>query len=254
MAKPLLSVAIITFNEEKNIGRTINSVRDIADEIIVVDSHSTDRTRDIAMSLGARVFEEDWKGFIKQKNSALSKCKGEWILCLDADEEVSGQLKNSILKAIKRPSADGYMINRKLFFCGKLMRFTFQPEWRLRLVRRSAKPEWIGGEPHDVLEISGKVKKLKGDLIHHSYTGITDLIEKTIIYSRASAETYMKLGKKAGLHNLLLNPAWIFLRDYILKLGVLDGSRGLILCGSRAIGTFLKYALLWKLHQVRSRT
>jgi glycosyltransferase involved in cell wall biosynthesis len=152
MDKLPLSVALITYNEEDIIGRTLESVRDIASEIVVVDSHSTDRTREIAESYGAKVFVEEWKGYGEQKNSAMRKCSQEWILFLDADEVLSEELKESIRKEIWNPKADGYMINRRTYYLGKPLRYTWQPEWRLRLVSVKAEPLWVGNI-HERLEL-----------------------------------------------------------------------------------------------------
>ena len=169
MGKLPLSVAIITYNEEDIIGRTLDSVKDIASEIIVVDSHSTDRTREIAQSYGAKVYVEDWKGYASQMNSALEKCTQEWILFLDADEVVSEQLKESIKKELKNPKADGYLINRQTYYLGKFLKYAWQPEYRLRLVNRKANPKWVRETHGYLIVISDRIKKLEGNLYHYSY-------------------------------------------------------------------------------------
>jgi len=241
-----LSVAIITYNEEDIIGRTLEAVHDIAQEIIVVDSHSTDRTREIAKAYGAKVFVEDWKGHVKQKNSALEKCTQEWILALDADEVVSEELKESIVSAIRYPQAEGYYLNRKTYYMGKFLEHTWQPEWRLRLVRKSACPTWTGQDPHDKLVIKGRTAKLEGFLYHYSFKDLKDHIFKSIAYAQRSAEVKFIAGEKASLLNLILNPVWAFIKIFLLKKGFLDGMRGLIASAVSSFYVFAKYAFLYE--------
>ena len=244
-----LSVAIITYNEEDNLPRTLNSIKDIASEIVVIDSHSTDKTREIARFYGAKVYEEDWKGFRDQKNLALEKCTQEWILFLDADEVVSNELKDSIINEIKNPSADGFLINRKTYYLGKFLNYTWQPDWKLRLVNKKSNPVWDGENIHEYLKISGNVRKLKGFLYHYTYKDLEEHFQKSLKYAKLSAEIYYKKGKKFKLHKLILNPIWAFTKIYILELGFLDGIRGLSVGISYLISTFLKYMYLWELEQ-----
>ncbi len=244
MEKPSLSVALITYNEEDILSRTLEAVKDIASEIVVVDSHSTDRTREIAQSFGARVYVEDWKGHVAQKNSALEKCRGEWILFLDADEEVSPDLRNSIREAIRNPEFDGYMINRRTYYLGSFLRYTWQPEWRLRLVKRSADPRWEGRDPHDVLRIKGSVGKLRGDLYHYSFRSLEDHLLKSVRYAKISAQEKHRRGERATVQDLLLRPCWTFFKLLFLKGGVRDGVRGFIASAVSAFYTFMKYAFL----------
>ena len=247
MGKLPLSVAIITHNEEERIGRTLEAVKDIASEIVVVDSHSTDRTRDIAKSYGAKVYEEDWKGYSGQKNSALEKCSQEWVLFLDADEVVSEELKRSIAEELTEPSADAYMMNRKTYYMGKLLNHVWQPEWRLRLVRRNVSPLWVG-EIHEDLQVSTqKVGRLRGDLYHYSYRSFTDHMEKLIKFSSASAKVMHQQGKKSGFSKILLRPVFAFLRSYVIKKGFLDGYPGLIAATTSFVYTFCKYAFLYEM-------
>jgi glycosyltransferase involved in cell wall biosynthesis len=244
--KPPLSVCIITHNEEKNIVRTLQQVKDIAYEIIIVDSFSQDKTCELAMEFGAKVYKEEWNGFVDQKNSALEKCTQEWILMLDADEVVSDKLHSSIIRVINYPKADAYYINRKTHYLGKLMNYAWQPDWNLRLVKRSAKPVWKGNMVHESLYVNGNTGRLEGEMIHYSYTGIKHHFEKTIRYAEISAQSYFERGRRAGILNILLNPLYAFFRIYFLHKGVLDGVRGFIAAISSAFGTFLKYAFLWE--------
>ena len=241
-----LSVAIITYNEEDIIGRTLEAVKDIASEIVVVDSGSTDRTREIAESYGAKVYVEEWKGYAGQKNSALEKCTQEWVLFLDADEVVSEELKRSIIEELRNPKADGYIINRRTYYLGKLLKYTWQPEWRLRLVKKSAKPLWKG-DIHEAIELKGSVKKLKGSLIHYSYRDLLDHVDKIKRFCRSLSITMYERGKKAGSIELILHPLWMFFKTFLLKRGFLDGYPGLIASVMTGFYTFLKYAMLKEL-------
>ena len=249
MHKLPLSVAIISYNEEDNIEKTLSAVSDIASEIIVVDSGSTDRTVEIAKSFGAEVFVEEWKGFREQKNSALKKCSHEWILFLDCDEVVSQELKKSIINAVKQPFAGGYMINRKTVYLGKPLNHAWQPDWNLRLVRKSANPRWEGGDIHEYLVIDGKASKIYGFLYHYSYRDIKDHFTKVVNYSYIAAQEMHKKGKKSKMRKIFLNPLASFIREYILKKGFLDGIRGLIVAVSATYYSFLKYIYLWEMEK-----
>lgn len=240
-----LSVALITLNEEKRICKTLSSVSDIADEIIVIDSGSVDKTSDIASSFGAKVYHESWKGFVEQKNSLTSKCSCEWILYLDADEEVSDELKKSIIKAVREPYADGYNIKRRTYYLGKLLKYSWQPDIRLRLVRRDKNPLWVGEIVHEELKVDGSVSNLDGYIIHYSYMDIEDHFKKTIKYAELSAESYFRRGRKSSIFKILFNPVMSFIKLYILKGGILDGVQGLIAGVSAYVYSFLKYSMLW---------
>ncbi len=243
-----LSVSMISFNEERIVGRTLEAVRDIAAEIIVVDSHSTDRTREIAAAAGAKVFEEDWKGHIAQKNSALAKCSQPWILALDCDEVVSPDLKAAIVDAVRSPAADGYLVNRRMVYLGRRLEHMWQPDWKLRLVRRQASPAWGGYDPHDSLRITGSVRKLKkGFLEHHSYADLDDHFTRLVRYAKTSAESYHRRGRRSGVAKLVLSPVARVLRLYVLQGGFLDGVPGLIAAGSAYVSVLLKYCYLWEL-------
>ncbi len=244
-----LSVAIVSFNEEEDIGKTLESIRDIASEIVVVDSHSTDRTREIASSYGARVFEEDWKGYVGQKNSALEKCTQDWILSLDCDEVLTPELKKSIIDAISDPRADGYLINRKTVYLGRPLNYAWQPDWELRLVKKSAKPRWRGYYVHESLQINGKTKKLKGDLLHYSYKDLQDHLTKLVRYSRLAACSYKDIGKRFSFPKLIFHPLAAFMKQFIIKRAFLDGFRGLIVAMSSFFYVFLKYLFLWEIER-----
>ncbi|XOB66067.1 glycosyltransferase family 2 protein [Deferribacteres bacterium DY0037] len=240
-----VSVAIISFNEEANIGRTLEAIADFASEIIIVDSHSTDKTAEIAESYGAKVFDEDWKGHVAQKNSALEKCSCEWILSLDCDEVVDEELRKSVVHAVEHPTSDGYMVNRKTFYMGKFLDYSWQPDWKLRLVRRKCAPVWGGYDPHDVLCIEGSVEKLRsGYLLHYSYKDIYDHYQRLVKYAKVAAESYYKNGKRFSYFGLITKPAYAFVKKYFIKLGFMDGFAGLAVAVSSFIYVYLKYLFL----------
>ena len=247
-----LSVSIISFNEAANIGRTLDSIKPIASEIIVVDSHSTDNTREIAGNYGAKVYAEDWKGHIRQKNSALEKCTQPWILSLDCDEVVSSELREAIANAVSQGTRPGYRVNRRTFYLGKLLRYAWQPDWNLRLVRKDAAPEWAGYDPHDRLRIEGRSGRLEGDLIHYSYADLRDHMQRLVAYAQIAANSYHQNEKRFQWHHLLFNPLAAFAKKYILKRAFLDGSRGFIVSMSSFIYVFLKYLFLWEVQKNQS--
>ncbi len=248
-----LSVAMISFNEEPKIRRTIEAVAQIASEIVVVDSHSTDATRAIAADLGAQVFEEDWKGHIAQKNSALEKCTQPWILALDCDEVVSPGLREAIITAVRRPRAGGYLVNRQTVYLGRALKHMWQPDWKLRLVRRESNPVWTGYDPHDHLRIEGKTAKLRGGVLEHdSYRDLRDHFERMLVYARTSAMSYHERGKRSGIGKIVVSPAVAFAKALLVKGAILDGVPGLIAAGSTYASVFLKYCFLWELEHRRS--
>lgn len=246
-----LSVAIISFNEENNIARCIESVRGFAAEIMVVDSHSTDRTVEIARSLGAQVFIEDFKGHVGQKNSALDKCGCEWILSIDCDEEVSAELAASIREKLSAGGeTQGYRMNRKTYFLDRWIEHAWYPDWNMRLIRRGA-GRWGGLDPHDTLIVDGKCETLTGDLYHYSFKDLRDFFERTIRYAATESRSYDRDGRKAGLMKLLANPLHGFFKHYVLKRGFLDGLPGFAISVVNGIYVFMKYAFLWELQRDR---
>ncbi len=249
MARPALSVSLISLNEADRIRHTLESVKDIAGEIVLVDSGSADETREIALSYGAKVYEEAWKGFAAQKNSSLEKCSGEWILCLDCDEELTPELAEEIKAAIKSPQADGYIINRRTRYLGRTLKRSWQPDNRLRLAKRSASPRWEGELVHEALKVKGKVKRFKNPMIHRSYRGIADHMAKTVKYAELSAADYYRRGKKPSLIKMIFSPCFAFFKLYVLNLAVLDGVPGLVAASSAYMYSFLKYAFLWDMRR-----
>jgi len=245
-----LSVVIITFNEEKNIGRCIDSVVDLADDIIIVDSFSTDRTQEIATSKGARFVKQKFLGHIEQKNFAITQAKYPHILSLDADESLSEKLQKSILKVKENWQGDGYKMNRMTNYCGKWIKHCgWYPDTKLRLWD-SRKGKWEGVNPHDkyIMEKQTKIIYLEGNIFHYSYYSILDHLKQTDKFTDISAKELLLKGKKPNYLKLIFSPIIKFLRDYFFNLGFLDGYYGFIICKISANATYLKYNKLKKLY------
>jgi len=246
-----LSVVIITFNEERNIARCLESIRDIADDIIVVDSYSTDGTEKICQNYGVRFIQHPFEGHIEQKNWAITQAKYPHILSLDADELLSDRLKRSIREVKSSWKYDGYYFNRLTNYCGKWIRHSsWYPSRKLRLWD-SRKGKWGGINPHDhfILEKGASRNFLKGDILHYSYYSIYQHIGQINKFSDIAAKSFFEIGRKASLFNILFHPLWRLFRDYIIKLGFLDGFYGLVISINSAHETFLKYSKLRKLNR-----
>lgn len=245
-----LSVCIITLNEEANIARTLQSVKGIADEVIVVDSGSTDATVSLAQKSGARVFAEPWKGFAAQKNSALAKATSDWILSLDADEEVSPDLAASVAAVVSSPNPEftGYTINRRNLYFGKwIKRCGYYPDPKLRLVRRGA-AEFELRAVHEDMKMSVTTGHLKGDLIHHAYPTLESFIDHANHYSSLGAGMVVS-EKRVGFSfiNIVLRPMVRFIYSYFFRLGFLDGKEGLLVLMNHAAYVSWKYAKAWEM-------
>ena len=248
---PQLSVVIITYNEERNIARCIDSVSGVADDIVVVDSFSKDKTKDIAESKGARVVLHEFAGHIEQKNWAITQAKFPFILSLDADEALSEELQKSILQAKNNKQHDGYTMNRLTNYCGKWVRHCgWYPDNKLRLWD-STKGKWGGINPHDKYEMNAgsSIIQLKGDILHYSYYTLTDHINQVNKFTDISANALFNMGKRASLLKIKLSPVIKFTRDYFLKLGFLDGYTGFVISRISAHAAFLKYAKLRQLNK-----
>jgi glycosyltransferase involved in cell wall biosynthesis len=246
-----LSVCLITHNEEANIVRTLESVCGIADEIIVVDSHSTDNTVTLAKSSGAIVFDEDWKGFAAQKNSCIAKSSGDWILSLDADEEVSAQLASSVLALKSAPSApqfDGYFMARRNLYLNKwIKRAGYYPDRKLRLVKREfAKFELRA--VHEDMKMASNTGVLHGDLIHHAYADLEKFIDHANRYSSLGAQMVVDEHRVGfNIINIVFRPAINFIYRYIFRGGFLDGREGLLVHLTHASYVSWKFSKAWEL-------
>jgi glycosyltransferase involved in cell wall biosynthesis len=241
-----LSVAIISYNEEARIPACLAAVRPIADEIVVVDSGSTDRTPELADSVGARVFTEPWQGFVAQKNSALVKCTSDWVLFLDCDEVLSIELQHEVSAAIQSDAYQGYYVQSAPFFMGRRIRYSWGGEHKLRLIRRNC-GAWTGLDVHETLECRGAIGELRGVFYHHTYLDFTRQLAKSSSYSKLGATSLIAKGKKVRLHHLLANPVWSFIKPYIVKRGFLDGFQGFVIAVLAARNTFDKYMMAWEL-------
>lgn len=247
-----VSVAIITFNEEANIGPTLASVA-WADERIVLDSGSTDRTCDIARQHGATVFQEPWKGFAAQKNSALAKASSDWVLSLDADEEVDQELAREIQKVTSAgDSAEGYFIPRKNYFLGRWIRHGgFYPDHKLRLTRRG-KGQFIDRPVHETMRVEGRTANLQNAVIHHSYPTLAGYIDTMNHYSSLAAEIAHSENEPGNstfsfFTHVYLRPATNFMWNYLARGGFLDGREGLLLHTYHNFYVSWKYAKSWEL-------
>ncbi len=241
---PPISVVIITYNEERNIERCLRAVEGIADEIIVLDSLSTDITSQICRGFGATVIEQPFLGYVAQKNKAVEHASYDHILSLDADEVLSEELRRSILAIKNNWQHDGYCFNRLTNYCGSWIRHcSWYPDRKLRLFdRRTGK--WCGDTIHEryLLDNGAKPRHLTGDLLHYSYDSIDQHIEQIRKFTTIMADVQWRKGNKPGVAKLLLNPLWCFFRQYFVRLGFLDGYHGLVVCILSAVANFIKYA------------
>ena len=275
----ILSVVIITHNEESNIGRTLASlqalVADGKGEIIVVDSGSTDRTVEIAKSFGVKVFVEEWKGYAAQKNSAIEKATGDWILSLDADEEVGPELaaeleNHEVISAVNPAESSrnwcltmeqasrntgkitgpsvGYWVSRKNHFLGRWIKHGgFWPDPKLRLFQHGA-GTFENRAVHEDVKLNGPTSSLRGALLHHSYPTLSDYIDHMNRYSSLGAEMAVAKGHRGfSVFNIVLRPVATFIYNYFIRLGFLDGREGLLLHLYHAVYVSWKYAKAWEI-------
>jgi glycosyltransferase involved in cell wall biosynthesis len=245
-----LSAAIITYNEERNIGRCLESLRGVADEIVVVDSFSTDRTRDICEAEGARFIPHAFEGHIQQKNYALDQCSFDWVLSLDADEALSDTLKASILEVKAQPDRSGYQFNRLTWYCGHWVKHCgWYPDRKVRLVNRRL-ARWTGVNPHDRLDLPDGTEPgfLRGDLLHYSYYTREDHLRQIEYFSGIASRELFALGRTISYPMILLKVIAQFIKSYFLRLGILDGLTGWKISTLSAYATFRKYTKLRRLH------
>ncbi|HWH70893.1 MAG TPA: glycosyltransferase family 2 protein [Candidatus Sulfotelmatobacter sp.] len=242
-----ISFCLITLNEEANLARCLKSCAGLADEIVVLDSGSTDRTKAIARQFGARWEQQAWLGYVGQKNKVLSLAQHEWVLSLDADEELSAELRDEI-RAFKAnapgPEISGYDVPRCVLYEGRWIRHgDWYPDRLVRLFRRE-RARFTGGKVHERLEISGEIRSFQGELYHYSFTDAADHWARCQRYARLWAETQFAKGRKAGVLAPYYHAVFRWLRGYVLRAGFLDGSQGRRIAGFCAREVFLKYQLL----------
>lgn len=245
-----LSLVIITFNEEKNIERCLQSVQSVVDEIIIVDSFSTDKTIEICHKYDAKIIQQKWLGYSKQKNLGNEQASNDFILSLDADEALSETLSQSILELKKTGFKGAFTFNRLNNYCGKWIKHTsWYPDKKLRIWNKN-EGEWQG-DIHEttVFKSPVDIQHLKGDLLHYSYYSIHEHILQANKFSEIAAETRYKQGKKVGLFKIIFSPFMKFFKEYFIKLGLLDGIHGFTISIIASHETFLKYIKLYLKHR-----
>jgi glycosyltransferase involved in cell wall biosynthesis len=254
-----ISGCIITYNEEKNIERCILSLQPVCDEIVVIDSYSTDQTTNICKKLGVYVFQNSFDGHIEQKNFALTKCLYDWVLSLDADEELSSDLQQSILR-VKDNLSEGsqaFEVSRLTNFCDQWIKHSgWYPDRKIRLFNKK-NAKWGGRNPHDriVLKTNTKTTVLKGDLLHYSFRDIAAHVEQINKFSSIGAQSAFERKKKPNLLvQVILDPIYTFVKKYFLQLGFLDGYYGLVIAINTAHSKFLKYVKLRDLNKRKSNS
>jgi len=237
-----ISATIITYNEERNITRALESLR-CADEIIVVDSGSSDRTVELAGKLGARVVDSAWLGYAKQKNFAAEQASNDWILSLDADESLSEALEAEIWRLKKNgPQFDAYTMPQLAQYLGKWIHHSgWYPDRKVRLYNRK-KADWVGDYVHESVVVKGSVGHLDANLLHFTCDSLSEHMKTMDRYTTLAAEQLVASGRTVSWGRLIFEPAWTFFRTYFVKLGFLDGVEGLAIANMAALYNFLKYA------------
>jgi glycosyltransferase involved in cell wall biosynthesis len=237
-----ISATIITYNEERNIARAMESLR-CCDEIVVVDSHSSDRTVEIAEKLGARVIENTWPGYAAQKNFAAAQATYDWILSLDADEALSEMLEAEIWQLKKTgPKFDSYTMPRMAQYLGKwILHSGWYPDRKVRLFDRT-RSKWVGEFVHESVVVEGTVGELEANLLHFTCQSLSEHLKTMDRYTTLAAEQLVSVGKRIGWVQLLLDPIWTFIRTYFFQLGFLDGVEGLAIAWMGAMYQFIKFA------------
>ncbi len=245
-----ISAAIITYNEERNIARCIESLLPVVDEVLVVDSYSTDKTQYICEQYPVRFIQHTFEGHIQQKNKALELATYDHIISLDADEALDQELQQSILKLKSDFSKDGYYVKRYNNYCGQWINHSdWSKDKKLRVFNKN-KALWGGINPHDQIRIEpgSQTEHLKGKILHWVHKTHEEHKQKVHKFSTIAAREYYKLGRASNWLHIIFKPTWIFIRSYFLRMGFLDGKNGLILCTFSARTTYLKY---YKLRQLK---
>ncbi|MCK9399445.1 MAG: glycosyltransferase family 2 protein [Bacteroidales bacterium] len=252
---PEISAVIITLNEELNIERCLQSVKEIADEIVVIDSFSTDRTEEICQKYGVKFSCHPFEGYVEQKSYVISQASNDYILLIDADEALSDELRASIREVKANWTHDGYEFNRLNSYCGKWIRHSgWYPDRKIRLFdRRKALVK--GKNPHDVIVMADNstVKHLKGDLLHYTYLSVEDHIHQINRFTEIQARGSFERGRKASYLSIFFSPPYKFIRHYFFRLGFLDGYYGFLICRNSAYSNFLKHAKLKALWKMKGR-
>ena len=246
-----LSVVIITFNEEQNIERCLKSVHGVVDEIIVVDSHSTDRTEEICKAYNVQFFQHPFAGHIEQKNYAITLATNPYLLSLDADEALSPELKVSIQRVKENWDKETYEFNRLTSYCGKWIRHGgWYPDRKVRMFKKES-GSWGGENPHDkfITTTHSDPERLMGDLLHYSYYTFEGHLNQVNKFTTIGATSAFAKGRKGGIFSILIKPGFKFIRDYFFLLGFLDGYYGFVIAKISAHATFMKYVKLKELRK-----
>lgn len=250
-----LSAVIITLNEEKNIERCLQSLQGMADEIVVVDSFSTDATESICKRYGVRFFQNKFEGHIQQQIFAKDLALNDYILTIDADEALSDTLRDSILKIKSNWIAEAYTVNRLTNYCGQWIKYCgWYPDKKIRVWNRTI-GKWGGENPHNNIQISEDyaVKQLEGDLLHYSFLSIKSHIQTLNNFSEIAAHEAIRKGKRASLLvHVILNPQFVFIKKYFLQLGFMDGYLGFVVCVNSAFANFCKYSKIYQMQKKRA--
>jgi glycosyltransferase involved in cell wall biosynthesis len=241
-----ISAVVITHNEEANIEECLASIS-WADEIVVVDAMSTDRTCEIARTFTDRVFRRPWEGYVAARRHGIEAARSEWILAIDADERVTPELRAEIETRLRDPEFDGYLIPRKAYFLGRWIRHCgWYPGRVLRLVRKD-RVRVTEKMVHEGMRVDGRVGTLTNDILHYTYRTVEAYFDRFNRYTSLAAKESQLRGKRASLADIVLRPVSQFLKMYVIKLGMLDGLEGFILCAFSASYVFTKYVKIWRL-------
>lgn len=246
-----ITAIVITFNEEHNIAKALESLS-WADEIVVVDSESTDNTVEIARRFTDRVYIRPWPGYSAQKNFAADQALNDWIFSLDADERVSPELASAIqrIEFSDSPEAAAYEMARLTFYLGRWIKHSgWHPDYKLRLYHRK-RASWQGDYVHETLKANGKIERIAGDILHYTVRDASEHHSRMDRYTTLAAEQLFSQGRRASFLKLLFSPPAVFVRSYVLRLGILDGIPGLAIARFAAHYDFLKNLKLWE----RTRT
>ena len=244
-----LSVSIVCKDSAATIGRTLDSIKNLGAEIVAVDSGSTDGTIELLTQAGASVIRSDWLGYIRTKQKSLEACTREWVLCIDSDESVEPELGAAIRARLGEPGYPaGFEFNRQTYYKGRPLRYVWQPEWRLRLVRR-VQAKWGGFDPHDQLQLAPGARsvRLPGILRHDSFPTFAEHMRKQWLHATTMASSLHNAGVRGSYFRLLTSPSSAMFKQLILKRAVLDGYPGVLAAASTALASLIKHATLIEL-------
>lgn len=242
---------IITFNEQEKVEACLESLQGVCEEIVVVDSYSTDSTVEMSRRFADQVIQKEWRGYTRQKQLATDLASHDWVLSLDADEKLSSGLRKELLKWKNQPDdgCNSYRLPRLTYFMGRWIRHTtWYPDWQVRLFRKS-KGRWQGRNIHEGVQAEGRQGKLSGHLLHYTYSSISEYLIQLEKFSALAAMDYHERGRTVGLLHLILSPPGVFLKNFVVRAGFLDGIPGLTVSLLASVSTFFKHLKLWELQK-----